>query len=453
PSEPAPPRVAESAAEGFETAAVHPPPESQPYDSGVFVPEPEPMSDAREPLPGATPQTASSQSAPEPAEAVGGSAEATPPPGLGMFEQSSFAPPPTTFTPPPATSGGFDEILELVRAYAAGDLDRRALVTPDAAGDVVQVLHGMAEGLARTLDEIREVADTLLDEANSLAGEGSRTTVGGPVAAEAASSSRAVAELAERSAAGARRAADAVSRGLEAAEAGRGALSGSLDGLRGLRQVAGSLAERLGGVGERAMEIAELTDVLSQVATQTHLLSLNAAIEASSAGQDGVRFAVIAQEMRQLAAEVGGVSKRLAEGFQTLRSEAREALDAMEESSQSVTDGLQATGDAEARLDEAVSLATDASAVASEIAATAEQASGRARGLTASLSALTEATEAATGPGAPRERAARLRRLAEEQRQAVGRFRPPTLEEPTPPLTGLGPGPNPGDPPPAGETP
>lgn len=98
---------------------------------------------------------------------------------------------------------------------------------------------------------------------------------------------------------------------------GAQAVLSATEGLEALRQRITGIAERADSLGSRSKEIYRILDLISEIAHDTHILSLNAAIEAETAGEHGRRFAVVAEEVRRLA-------QRARESVQTIRSHLEE---------------------------------------------------------------------------------------------------------------------------------
>lgn len=116
------------------------------------------------------------------------------------------------------------------------------------------------------------------------------------------------------------RVADAADNSLQSKEKGAAAVRESITSVRALAEAIGNVGSVISQLQERSVDINRVIDVINNVAEQTNLLALNAAIEAARAGEHGRGFAVVADEVRQLASQTHNSTQEIADMLSSFRS-------------------------------------------------------------------------------------------------------------------------------------
>ncbi len=132
----------------------------------------------------------------------------------------------------------------------------------------------------------------------------------------------------------------------DADELGRGAIEKTIEGMDNIKKAVERSSSVIFKLGERTEYIGKILTVIDEVTRQTNLLALNAAILAAQAGEHGRGFAVVADEIKSLADRTASSTKEIAQLIRDLQSEAKDAVAAIREGTQSVEEGVRLSLDA-----------------------------------------------------------------------------------------------------------
>ncbi|WAH36328.1 methyl-accepting chemotaxis protein [Alicyclobacillus dauci] len=197
------------------------------------------------------------------------------------------------------------------------------------------------------------------------------------------------------------------------------------------------LAESVQKLGERSQQIGNIVNVITDIASQTNLLSLNASIEAARAGEQGRGFAVVANEIRKLAEQSASSAQGIAELVTSIQMDTNEAVKATSSTSEAVVQGLNAVQFAGKSFTKIHGTVTAVADQIQEVSAAVEQMSASSEEVSRSMSAIYEVTqETAAGTqnvsAATEEQlasmeeitasATELARMAEELQHMIQRF-------------------------------
>ncbi|MBI3948780.1 MAG: hypothetical protein HY321_22920 [Armatimonadetes bacterium] len=191
------------------------------------------------------------------------------------------------------------------------------------------------------LQESRSLADSgahLQSEAPELKAAATQQASGATEQAAAVSEITATVEELSRTA---HEIAHAAEEGLAAAEEGQGAVQESVEGMERIRGQMDEVARRILSLGAKSQRIGEINDIISDIAGKTHLLALNAAIESAAAGEFGVRFAVVAAQVKELADETREATGQVKSVIQEIQNAINASVMATEDTTKEVNQGAQ----------------------------------------------------------------------------------------------------------------
>ena len=177
-------------------------------------------------------------------------------------------------------------------------------------------------------------------------------------------------------------------------------------------------------LGTRSEQIGAIVGTIEDIADQTNLLALNAAIEAARAGEQGRGFAVVADEVRALAERTTKATREIGEMIKAIQKETRDAVSAMEEGVREVEKGAVSSQKSGHALDEILDRINEVSMQVNQIATAAEQQTATTSEVTSNIQQITVVVnQTAQGANETASAAARLNGNAEELQQLVRQYK------------------------------
>jgi methyl-accepting chemotaxis protein len=248
------------------------------------------------------------------------------------------------------------ELLSVVSTAAEGDLTVKAEVTADALGSVSDAFNLMITGLTTLVTQASDVASEIRRSTSEILHSSERMRQGAEVqAAQIRTASDAVNAMSHTTQRMAENAVAATQTSLKATQAavkGGASVAETIKGMQRIRATVQSTGKKIKGLGERSLEIGAIIEVINEIATQTNLLALNAAIEAARAGEQGKGFAVVADEVRKLAERAARATKDITGLIKGIQVETSEAVTVMEQGTREVEEGTKLADQAGAALRE-----------------------------------------------------------------------------------------------------
>jgi len=321
-------------------------------------------------------------------------------------------------------------LLDELGNLAEGDLTVQASVTEDITGaiadsvnyaiealrDLVSTINSTSGLVAAAVQETSAIADRLAKSSEIQARqiENASATVMQMAQSmdEVSSKTAASAEVAEKSVGIAHEGGDRVRR--------------TINGMNTIREHIQDTSKRIKRLGESSQEIGDIVALINDIADQTNILALNAAIQASAAGDAGRGFAVVADEVQRLAERSSNATKRIETLVKTIQADTNEAVISMEKSTTEVVGGAGLAEKAGEALEEIEKVSANLAELIDEISKSAGRVSEMASRVSGAMTSINEITgQTAESSVATASAIGKLNQLAQELRQSVAGFRLP----------------------------
>ncbi len=218
-------------------------------------------------------------------------------------------------------------------------------------------------------------------------------------------------------------AADNSKTSLELASVGNNAALETVEGMKEISQVVNRTGKTIKELGKSSDQIGEIVQVIDDIADQTNLLALNAAIEAARAGEQGRGFAVVADEVRQLAERTTKATKEIAEMIKKIQKDTNEAVVSMEYGVKEVERGKELAVKAGNALEKIIVSVQHVNDVISQVAAASEEQSATAEQISRNIESINNVTrESAAGTQQIARAAEELNKLTDNLQNLINKF-------------------------------
>ncbi len=319
-----------------------------------------------------------------------------------------------------------DELADL----ADGDLTTEATVTEDFTGAI-------ADSINFAIDQMRSLVTSINETAVRVAGAAQETQATAMHLADAsehqaqeiAGASAAINEMAvsiDQVSSNAAESAAVAERSVAIAKKGAEIVQSTIRGMDNIREQIQETAKRIKRLGESSQEIGDIVSLINDIADQTNILSLNAAIQASMAGDAGRGFAVVADEVQRLAERSSAATKQIEALVKTIQTDTNEAVISMEQTTAEVVRGARFAQDAGVALEEIENVSKNLADLIQNISNAARQQSSSAGHISNTMNVIQEITsQTSAGTNATAKSIGKLAELANQLKNSVAGFKLP----------------------------
>ena len=321
-------------------------------------------------------------------------------------------------------------LLDELGNLAEGDLTVQASVTEDVTGAIADSVNYAIEALrdlVSTINNTSGLVASAVQETSAIAdGLAKSSEIQARQIDNASTTVTQMAQSMDEVSAKTASSADVAEKSVGIAHEGGDRVRRTIYGMNTIREHIQDTSKRIKRLGESSQEIGDIVALINDIADQTNILALNAAIQASAAGEAGRGFAVVADEVQRLAERSSNATKRIETLVKTIQADTNEAVISMEKSTAEVVTGAGLAEKAGEALEEIEKVSARLAELIDEISKSAGQVSEMASRVSTAMISINEITgQTAESSVMTASAIGKLQRLAQELRQSVAGFRLP----------------------------
>lgn len=322
------------------------------------------------------------------------------------------------------------QLLDELADLAEGDLTVHASVTENFTGAIADSINfaiDQMRGLVSNINSLSVRVAKAAEETQGIAGDLAASSEN--QAKEIGAASTSINDMAvsiDHVSSNAAESASVAERAVEIANNGAHVVQDTIHGMDTIRSQIQETSKRIKRLGESSQEIGDIVSLINDIADQTNILSLNAAIQASMAGDAGRGFAVVADEVQRLAERSSAATKQIAALVKTIQTDTNEAVISMEQTTAEVVDGARRAQDAGVALEEIEGVSTSLAELIQNISNAARQQAVTAGTVSNTMNVIQEITsQTAESTDSTANSIGELAQMANQMRSSVEGFKLP----------------------------
>ena len=312
---------------------------------------------------------------------------------------------------------------------AKGDLTTR--VIGDYKGDhqiIKNNINSLGDSLLNVLGQVAEAISATASAANQMSSSSEELAAGSQEqsaqTSEVAASIEQIAATITQTSKHASETNSSAKNSGDLAKKGEEVIYATINGMKKIEEVVSHASNIILELGESSVQIGEIIQVINDIADQTNLLALNAAIEAARAGEQGRGFAVVADEVRKLAERTTSATNEIEGMVNKIQSDSQKAVNAIEMGNEEVSKGMNEATMAGESMVKIVSSSDEVLEISTQVAAASQQQSVTVEEISRSIDGINSISqESAAGVQQIAAAATDLSQLAENLQSLVAKFK------------------------------
>ena len=321
-------------------------------------------------------------------------------------------------------------LLDEMGDLADGDLTVTATVTEDITGAIADSINYAIEQLRNLVVTINDTSEKVSTSTQETRATAMHLAEASELQAEqittASSAIKEMTQAIDEMSSDAIESAEVAQRSVEIASNGAATVRNTIQGMDSIREQIQETSKRIKRLGESSQEIGNIVELIDDIADQTNILALNAAMQAAMAGESGRGFAVVADEVQRLAERSSNATKQIEALVQTIQADTSGAISSMESSTTGVVNGAKLAEDAGEALREIENVSNYIADLTGKIAESARKQSLEAVRIDDTMGVIQEiTTQTSDGTNQTASAIGKLAALADDLQSTVAGFRIP----------------------------